>query len=262
MKPGKVSWSRLGSRCLCGVPPVVDRDAIGIRCVCPAKAKAWSRPRTRSTCGYHHGCGRARWWRCLYTSWDSQCLCACAHPHHVVRSIVGGRFTRCKCRPAQHGEWRAGAWAWMAACGRPGQNQGEKAQKRNRGCDDNLGLSLLGSEEETDSDNRAFLYLYETTLPCVERQTGKRDDRHRRSGERLVDCHGSRLRAYQSPHLRYASRFIVRYLPMRIGSNPDFCTTASHGYRPRFLQAWSVAQSLHSNTMRHPERGSRNMSTW
>ena len=43
---------------------------------------------------------------------------------------------------------------------------------------------------------------------------------------------------------------------------PDFCTTASHGYRPRFLQAWSVAQSLHNNTMRHPERGSRNMSTW
>jgi hypothetical protein len=58
---------------------------------------------------------------------------------------------------------------WQRA-GVPGQNQGEKAQKRTEAGDDNLGLSLLGSEEETDSDNRAFLYLYETTLPCVERQ--------------------------------------------------------------------------------------------
>jgi hypothetical protein len=33
-----------------------------------------------------------------------------------------------------------------------------------------LWLSLLGREEETDSDNRAFLYLYGTTLRRVERQ--------------------------------------------------------------------------------------------
>ena len=39
---------------------------------------------------------------------DSQCLCACAHPHHVVRSIVGGRFTRCKCRPVS--AWRVAGW--------------------------------------------------------------------------------------------------------------------------------------------------------
>jgi hypothetical protein len=36
--------------------------------------------------------------------------------------------------------------------------------------DGNQPLSLLGREEETDSDNRAFLYLYGTTLPRVERQ--------------------------------------------------------------------------------------------
>ena len=48
---------------------------------------------------------------------------------------------------------------WQLA-GVPGQNQGEKAQKRTEAGDDNLGLSLLGREEETYSDNRAFLYLY------------------------------------------------------------------------------------------------------
>src|SRR4029453_14857047 len=78
MKLCKASWYLLVSRFLGAVSSVVDRDAIGIRCAFPARAKAWSRPSTRSTCVYHHIYGRERWWRCHYTSWGftmSVCVC-------------------------------------------------------------------------------------------------------------------------------------------------------------------------------------------
>src|SRR4030095_4671158 len=78
MKLCKASWSLLVSRCLCAVPSVVDRDAIGIRCAFAARVKAWSRPSTRSTCVYHHMYGRERLWRCRYTSWGfTMSLCVC-----------------------------------------------------------------------------------------------------------------------------------------------------------------------------------------
>src|SRR5262249_44688577 len=81
MKPCTASWCRLVFRCLCAVPSVMGLDATGIRCAFPAKAKAWSRPSTRFMCGYHHGCGRERLWRCRYTTSGfimSLCVCTSA----------------------------------------------------------------------------------------------------------------------------------------------------------------------------------------
>src|SRR4029453_12640649 len=82
------------------------------------------------------------------------------------------------------------------------------------------GYRYLGGRKKLTLITELFSTYMELLYRVSRGKTGKRDDRNRRSGERLVDCHGSRLRAYQSPHLRYASRFILRYLPMRTGSNP------------------------------------------
>ena len=152
---------------------------------------------------------------------DSQCLCACAHPHHVVRSIVGGRFTRCKCKPVS--AWRVAGWR-MGVDGSLRESRdrtkGKRPRKEQRLVTIIYDYRYLGGRKKLTLITELFSTYMELLYRVSRGKTGKRDYRHRRSGERLVDCHGSRLRAYQSPHLRYASRFIVRYLPLRTGSNP------------------------------------------
>src|SRR5439155_10022323 len=125
MKLCKASWCRLVSRYLCAVPSVVDLDATGTRYAWPVTAKAWSRASTRSTCGYHRGCGRERWWRCRYTnSGFTMSLCVCTSAsrgeEHRLRSVHTLQVQTCISMGSgglAHGR------GWQLA-GAQGQNQG------------------------------------------------------------------------------------------------------------------------------------------